>query len=134
MNSSICLTRLGLRLCEHLPPGSATERELPDILVGNGESFYAIEAKSSNGNPIYLDAEEVQGLIYFATNFGADPRIGIRFDHEDWAFFHLDDLYITDGGNYRVKKETAIAKGEEIFALPRQSTQTRLQEIQSPSP
>ena len=128
------LDEIGFAVMRAPASGSATERELPDILVGNGERFYAIEAKSSNGNPIYLDDQEVKGLIYFATNFGADSRIGVRFDHEDWAFFHPDDLYTTDGGNYRVKKETAIAKGEDIFALAGQSTQTRLQEIQSPSP
>lgn len=40
--------------------GSPTDRELPDGIAGNGERFSAIEAKSSSGNPIYLDAEEVR--------------------------------------------------------------------------
>jgi Holliday junction resolvase len=67
--------------------GSATDRDLPDILVGNGADFYAIEAKSSSEDPIYLDATEVDALGYFADNYGADPRIGIRVDEQDWAFF-----------------------------------------------
>jgi len=38
--------------------GSATERELPDVLAaGDGDTFYAIEAKSSAGDPIYLGGE-----------------------------------------------------------------------------
>lgn len=110
--------------------GSATDRELPDILAGNGESFYAIEAKSSSGNPIDLDAEEVDALIYFAENFGAIPRIAIRFDEEDWAFSAPDDLYVTEAGNYRVKKETAIANGADLFEIAGESTQSRLNDLQ----
>ena len=94
--------------------GSATERELPDVLAGDGDSFYAIEAKSSSGDPIYLDGEEIEALLYFAQNFGAKPRVGVRFDREDWYFFHPGDLYTTDGGNYRVKKETALADGTDF--------------------
>lgn len=97
--------------------GSATERELPDVLAGNGELFYAIEAKSSAGDPIYLTGEEVEALVFFAQNFGAKPRIGVRFDREDWYFFHPGDLHVTDGGNYRVKQETALADGTDLDEL-----------------
>jgi len=108
--------------------GSATERELPDVLAGDGETFYAIEAKSSAGDPIYLTGEEVEALIYFSRNFGATPRIGVRFDREDWYFFHPDDCYTTDGGNYRVKKETALAEGTDFAELTGHSERTTLAE------
>lgn len=111
--------------------GSATDRELPDVLAGNGERFYAIEAKSSSGNPIYLNAQEIDALVYFATSFGATPRIVIRFDKEDWAFFDPENFYRTDGGNYRVKKATAIAEGEDLLELAGESTQFRLNDLQS---
>ncbi|WP_312910814.1 Holliday junction resolvase Hjc [Natronosalvus caseinilyticus] len=109
--------------------GSATERELPDVLAGDGETFYAIEAKSSAGNPIYLTGEEVEALIYFAQNFGAKPRIGVRFDREDWYFFHPGDLHVTDGGNYRVKKETAVAEGTDFDEFVGRSTKVTLDEV-----
>ena len=108
--------------------GSATESDLPDVLAGDGDRFYAIEAKSSAGDPIYLSGEEVESLIYFARNFGAKARIAVRFDREDWYFFHPGDLHVTDGGNYRVKKETALADGEDLDALVGHSTQARLGE------
>jgi Holliday junction resolvase len=108
--------------------GSATERDLPDVLAGDGEQFYAIEAKSSAGDPIYLSGEEVESLIYFARNFGAKARIAARFDREDWYFFHPGDLHVTDGGNYRVKKETALVDGEDLDELVGHSTQARLDE------
>ncbi|MFP8958923.1 Holliday junction resolvase Hjc [Natrialbaceae archaeon A-CW3] len=114
--------------------GSATERELPDVLAGDGEVFYAIEAKSSSGNPIYLTGEEVEALIYFAQNFGAKPRIGVRFDREDWYFFHPADLHVTGGGNYRVKKETAIAEGTDFDEFVGRSTKVTLEEIGDDDP
>ena len=106
--------------------GSATERSLPDVLAGDGGDFYAIEAKSSSGDPIYLTGEEVEALVYFSRNFGAKARVGVRFDREDWYFFHPHDLYTTDGGNYRVKQETALAEGEEFASLVGDTEQARL--------
>jgi len=110
--------------------GSATERDLPDVLAGDGEQFYAIEAKSSSGDPIYLTGEEVESLVYFSRNFGAKPRVGVRFDQEDWYFFHPADLpHRTDGGNYRVKLESALAEGEDFDELTGHSSQVRLGEM-----
>jgi Holliday junction resolvase len=109
--------------------GSATERELPDVLTGDGDVFYAIEAKSSSGRPIYLAGEEVEALVYFARNFGARPRIAARFDREDWYFFHPADLHVTDGGNYRVKKETALAEGVDLEELTGGSKKVTLDEL-----
>ncbi|MFB6160887.1 MAG: Holliday junction resolvase Hjc [Haloferacaceae archaeon] len=109
--------------------GSATDRDLPDVLAGDGERFYAIEAKSSAGDPIYLDGEEVESLVYFAQNFGANARIAVRFDREDWYFFHPGDLYTTDAGSYRVKKETALAEGTDFAELAGDSRKVALDEV-----
>ena len=109
--------------------GSATERELPDVLAGDGGTFYAIEAKSSAGDPIYLTGEEVEALVYFARNFGANPRVGVRFDREDWYFFHPGELYETDGGNYRVKKTTALADGTDFAEFTGESRKVTLEEV-----
>jgi Holliday junction resolvase len=123
------LDEAGLAVMRAPASGSATERELPDVLAGDGDDFYAIEAKSSAGDPIYLTGEEVYALVYFARNFGAAPRIGVRFDREDWYFFHPDDCYTTDGGNYRVKKETALAEGTDFAELTGHSTKVTLDEV-----
>ncbi len=97
--------------------GSGTQRNQPDLLAGDGETFYAIEAKSSNGDPIYIQGDELEALLYFSQSFGAKPRVGVRFDREPWYFFHPGELYRTDGGNYRVKLETAKADGEALTDL-----------------
>ncbi|KAB7516215.1 nucleoid-structuring protein H-NS [Halosegnis rubeus] len=114
--------------------GAATDRELPDVLAGDAESFYAIEAKSSGGDPIYLTGEEVEALVYFSRNFGAKPRIAVRFDREDWYFFHPGDLHVTDGGNYRVKKETALADGTDFAELVGDSQKVTLDEVAVETP
>ena len=116
--------------------GSATERDLPDVLAGDGEDFYAIEAKSSSGQPIYLDGEEVEALLFFARNFGAAPRIAVRFDREDWYFFHPGDdaVHVTGGGNYRVKKETALAEGTDFAELVGHSEKVTLAEVGDAGP
>ncbi|AGB39619.1 Holliday junction resolvase Hjc [Natronococcus occultus] len=114
--------------------GAATDRELPDVLAGDGDTFYAIEAKSSAGDPIYLTGEEVEALTYFARNFGAKPRIGVRFDREDWYFFHPADLHVTDGGNYRVKKETALADGTDFPEFVGDSEKVTLAEVGDEGP
>lgn len=97
--------------------GGATSRELPDVLAGNGDNFYAIEAKSSGSEKIYIDGEEVEALIKFSVFFGAKARIGVRFDREDWYFFHPADLYVTRGGNYRVTLEKAKSDGTHYSEL-----------------
>ena len=109
--------------------GSATERELPDVLAGDGETFYAIEAKSSAGDPIYLSGEEVESLLFFARNFGAKARIAVRFDREDWYFFHPGELYTTDAGSYRVKKETALAEGIDFSEFVGETRKVTLEEV-----
>jgi Holliday junction resolvase len=109
--------------------GSATDRELPDVLAGDGDQFYAIEAKSSAGRPVYLDGEEVEALVYFSRNFGAKARVAVRFDREDWYFFHPGDLHTTEGGNYRVKRETALADGTDLAELTGQSERTTLDDV-----
>ncbi|WP_248518021.1 Holliday junction resolvase Hjc [Salinarchaeum laminariae] len=111
------LDAIGFAVMRAPASGSATERELPDVLAGDGEAFYAIEAKSSAGDPIYLTGEEIEALIYFAQNFGARPRVAARFDREAWYFFHPADLYATDSANRRVKKETALEDGETMDDL-----------------
>ncbi len=64
--------------------------------------------------PHLPDRRGGRSATFFARNFGAKPRIAVRFDREDWYFFHPGDLYVTDGGNYRVKKETALADGTDF--------------------
>lgn len=109
--------------------GSATERPLPDLVAADGDSYVAVEAKSSGGDAVYIDGTEAEDLIEFSRRFGAKARIGVRFDREDWYFFHPGDLHVTGGGNYRVKLEKALEEGEDFQELVGSSTQEKLDDV-----
>ncbi|MFB6197043.1 MAG: Holliday junction resolvase Hjc [Halobacteriaceae archaeon] len=96
--------------------GSATKREVPDVLAGNGDVFLALEVKSSGGDPIYIDKKEVKGLQFFAEKFGATPFLGIRFDRMDWYFFRPEWVYQTEKF-YRVKEEDCTDEIPQIGDL-----------------
>lgn len=96
--------------------GSTTQRELPDILVGDGSCVLAVEAKRSGGDYQYIDKYEIDDLYYFAEAFGAEPYIAVRFDYGDWFFFKEDELHKTDSGQYRVKNEN-VDKGRSISEI-----------------
>ncbi len=106
--------------------GSSTKRPLPDIVAGNGERYIAIESKSSSTDVIYIKGGEIDALLEFSHRFDAYARIGVRFDREKWRFFHPNDLYTTDKGNYRVKKEKALKDGEDFQELIGNSKQTKI--------
>ncbi|WP_435062837.1 Holliday junction resolvase Hjc [Halobaculum sp. EA56] len=111
--------------------GSSTERELPDVICGNGEYGYAIEAKSSAGDPIYIDSEEVTDLQYFAEMLGLSARLAVRFDREPWWFLAPADCHRTDSGTYRIKLPAARSKGLRVDDLTGESKQARLGELDS---
>lgn len=111
------LDELGWAVMRAPSSGAATARNLPDVLAGDDGYSVAIEAKSSSGKPIYIDGAEIDALLDFAFAFGAHPLVGVRFDHEPWLFEHPKRLYVTDGGNYRVKKEYAKSQFVEIDVL-----------------
>lgn len=84
--------------------GSATERDLPDVFFSAGV-FYAGELKTSAGDPIYIDKEEVRALRWFADKFGAKAVIGVRWDGDTtWYLYDPDNLHETEKA-YRVKSE-----------------------------
>lgn len=108
--------------------GSATQRALPDILAGDGSRYIAVEAKASAKDVVYIDGDEIESLREFSDRFGARMRVGVRFNNENWYFFHPADLHITDGGNYRVKREAALREGEDFEELVGKTRQMRLGE------
>jgi Holliday junction resolvase len=88
--------------------GSATSRDLPDVLAGSRGRTLVVELKSSGGDPIYIPEDEVQALTRFATAFGGQPLIASRWSSrsiQDATFYFSapNRLYRTDAGSYRAK-------------------------------
>jgi holliday junction resolvase Hjr len=100
------------------PASGAIKYPCPDLLVGNVARKMAIECKSTSKTKQYLTGKEVRELQKFSSVFGAEPWIAVRFDmtsrkneKEDWFFFMLEDLDITEGNNYVVSLGAARRKG-----------------------
>lgn len=100
--------------------GSATKRELPDVLTGRGERFtdwsldvntdevvdnghdyecmelWAIELKSGAQTTLYVDEQEVDDLEAFASSWGARPLLGARFTFNSGEHYGETDTYLVD--------------------------------------
>lgn len=110
------LTSFGYGVVRIPSSGSATDRDLPDILAGHPHDSadalsttpvaeaWAIEHKSGNATTLYVDEGEVEDLRAFAEAFGARPLLGARpvGNGGNRVTYLLDpeDARITDGGNY----------------------------------
>jgi Holliday junction resolvase len=106
--------------------GSATERELPDVLamrpvpqavdahggvleLVTSAEVLAIEAKSTSSTTAYADEAEVEDLARFAEQAGATPLVAGRFKRQGYDREHFlvapEDCRRTQGdaeGNYGV--------------------------------
>jgi len=90
--------------------GSATARDLPDVLAGYRGRTLVVELKSSGGDPVYIPEEEVQALQRFARAFGGEAMLACRWSSrslQDSTFYFStpERLYRTDTGTYRAKYE-----------------------------
>jgi len=63
--------------------GGATDRDLPDLLVGRRKrtltKSLAIELKTTSSTTAYLDDAEITALERFAHDFGARPLLAVKF-------------------------------------------------------
>jgi holliday junction resolvase Hjr len=105
--------------------GSTTQAS-PDLIVGNGKVFFAIECKASTSHSKYLDKDEINQLDYFANCFGARAFIAMRFNNEPWYFLRLTDLKVTSK-SYLASMELAKKKGLTFEELIGKYEQKRLE-------
>lgn len=89
----------------------------PDLIAGNTKRFIAIECKSIKDDKKYFYQDQVEQLKTFATRFGAEPWVGIRFDKIGWYFVHLDNLKRSTGDSFLVSLDFAQKKGLKFEEL-----------------
>ena len=94
-----------------------TQLPAPDLIAGNARRFMAIECKSIKNDRKYFYQDEVDQLRTFASRFGAEPWIGVRFDKIGWYFVHLDNLEKSTGDSFIVSLDFAKNKGLEFEQL-----------------
>jgi len=92
--------------------GSGVNDESPcDIIIGKlGHKGYAIEAKSSKSNYIYIKKSQIEDFMLFASMIGLRPAIAVRFTREGWLF--LNPLDLKDSGkNWVISRDKAKSSG-----------------------
>ncbi len=75
----------------------------PDVIAGKEGRKIVVECKSTKNPHQYIDADQINQLKTFASAFGAEPLVGVKFSTE-WHFFHPDDLEQTRNGRFVVNK------------------------------
>ncbi len=91
----------------------------PDIVVGNGQKYYAFEVKTTNQDKLYLRDDEIEELISFSDTFGCEPLVAVRFKKKtrEWLFFKIPDLRRTTSGNYAINYDEDFLKGMKFNSL-----------------
>lgn len=97
--------------------GSGTKDNRPDIIAGDGQRVWVIEAKYSSGPRIYLDPEEVEQITSLATSLRAEPVVAPRWHSRkvdgveaDWYPISPYVLPETPSGNFSIKAHEVIEK------------------------
>ena len=89
---------------------------VPDIIASNTSKRLAIECKACAGLSQYLSKKEVFDLKKFAELTGAEPVIAVRFNNEEWRFFHTCILK-DSGKNFVISRDFAVKIGKVFKEL-----------------
>ena len=61
-----------------------------DVVAGKQGRKLAIECKNVSTGNLFFSKEDLQQIIEFATKFGAEPWVAIKFDRIGWYFFAVN--------------------------------------------
>ena len=67
-----------------------------DILAANRIRRHALECKITKDQKKYFEKKEIVDLKKFASIFGAEPWIVVKFKNQDWYFISLENLVETN--------------------------------------
>jgi holliday junction resolvase Hjr len=92
--------------------GSGSARHpCPDIIAGNIRRKIVLECKITKSERYqYLTKKEIEELKEFASKFGAETYVAVKFSKYEWFFLMLEDINETDSG-YAVSPSLAQNKG-----------------------
>lgn len=96
--------------------GSGVNDDSPcDIIAGKvGKGGYAIEAKSSKSNRIYITKSQIEDFILFSQMIGLQPALAIRFNYQGWLF--LKPSFLEDSGKQWVVSLQNAQKNGQRFS------------------
>jgi holliday junction resolvase Hjr len=96
--------------CFRAAGSGSSQFPTPDLITGNNIRKLAIEVKLTTYERQYFDKKEIADLQLFATLFGAEPWVAIKFLRHEWLFLTLEDLEETPKA-FVASKEVAERRG-----------------------
>ncbi len=82
--------------CVRVAGSGAIKYPSPDIIAGNQNLKAVIECKVSRCSTQYFTKDEISELVKFATEFGAQPFVAVKFNNKGWLFASPSELEETD--------------------------------------
>lgn len=107
--------------------GSGVNDDSPcDLIIGKmGKKGYAIEAKSSRKNSIYISREQIDDFLRFSHMIGLKPVIALKFSYEGWLFISPEILK-DSGKAWAVSRKTALEEGKRFSQFFEESSYDNL--------
>lgn len=106
-------TEMGWRAARVAGSGKS-DNTFCDLVAGKiGRKGYAVEAKSSKKNRIYITKKQIEDFVLFTSMMGLKPAVAVRFNREGWLFMHPRHLE-DSGGNFVVSLDRARNKGKKF--------------------
>lgn len=98
----------------------------PDLIVGNSDSVFVMEVKTTLDTLIKIRKSQMGVLNSFANGLKAESYIAAKFiNREDWRFLKISDLNAHEK-SYSVDYNTAMLKGIDFDQLILGEYQERL--------
>lgn len=94
--------------------GSGAIRKPSCDIIAKLNEIYAIEAKKTKEDHIYLDKEQIQNLIIFADKMGFEPIIIIKFKKEIKCINARNLNFNLENKNIKLTKDDCL-KLEDYF-------------------
>ncbi len=101
------LWRLGFAVMRAPASGAKIKKaDYPDIVAIKQGRVAVFEVKSRKKiQTIYIEKEQINKLINFATRAGGIAYVAIRIPHKGWKFIKAQELEETKGGRLKATKE-----------------------------
>jgi len=103
--------------------GGGTLLPRPDLIVGSKErqKFFVLEIKTARKDVIYINEDQIKGLLEFASRIGFEAILGVKFKKHRSGFLFLlvpDELeQVKNSSNYKITFALASQKGRTFGEL-----------------
>ena len=98
-------------VCVRVAGSGSTQFPAPDLLASNGFKRIVMEVKVVSSVKKYFTGQEIRDLEFFASKFGAEAWVGVKFEKGQWFFIPTSELEMTKAENYVIDLTTMKRKG-----------------------